>query len=98
MSLAQPELRLSDLFRGSSEGGGRWWVGGRRRPMKPSTPTWRSRGPGSGASLMLERLSLETSLDGGCSCSCRARTQIRICDLKLVEDKDHRKAAVNDSC
>ena len=36
-SLAQPELRLSVLLRG-------WGMGERHRPIKPSTPTWRSSG------------------------------------------------------
>ena len=47
-SLAQRELRLSELLimRG-------WWMGERHRPIKPSTPIWRSSGlPNAGEAVV----------------------------------------------
>ena len=63
-SLAQPELHLSELLRG-------WWMGERHRPIKPSTPTWRSSGlPNAGEAVVGD------SRDRGPS-SCRsARSEV----------------------
>ena len=63
-SLGQPELCLRELLRG-------WGVGERHRPIKPSTPTWRSSGlPNAGEAVVGD------SRDRGPS-SCRsARSEV----------------------